>query len=120
MINTSKTSVKLVEDEDENDNSSFSLEIKEIILYLNTKTGKDFKLTTPKTADLIKARFNNGFTVDDFKKVIDTKSAEWNNSKDNNKFLRPETLFGTKFEGYLNQQINTSNKFTFLKNRKDH
>jgi uncharacterized phage protein (TIGR02220 family) len=54
---------------------------------------------------LIIARYNEDFTLDDFKKVIDVKSAEWKNDKKQNKFLRPETLFGTKFEGYLNQNM---------------
>lgn len=76
---------------------------KEIIDYLNTKTGASYKYTTKKTKDLIKARFNEGFTLDDFKTVIDKKSAEWINDENMSKYLRPETLFGTKFEGYLNQ-----------------
>ena len=46
---------------------------------------------------------NEGFTVDDFKKVIDNKSAEWGKDSKMSKYLRPETLFGTKFESYLNQ-----------------
>ena len=52
---------------------------------------------------MIEARFNEGFSVEDFKKVIDVKTQEW---KDSNmeKYLRPETLFGNKFEGYLNQK----------------
>ncbi|PTL09372.1 replication protein [Staphylococcus gallinarum] len=78
-----------------------------IINYLNEKTGKHYKHTTNKTQTVIKARWNEGFTEDDFKKVIDNKVAEWKGT-DMEKFLRPETLFGNKFEGYLNQQV--SNK----------
>lgn len=78
---------------------------KEIIDYLNMRTGSNYKHTTNKTKDLIKARFNEGFTIDDFKTVIDKKCMEWINDKTMNKFLRPETLFGNKFEGYLNQQM---------------
>ncbi len=74
---------------------------KKIIDYLNSYTGKNFKSTTDKTKALIKARLNEGFKLEDFKKVIEVKSKEWVNS-DNEKYLRPETLFGTKFEGYLN------------------
>ena len=40
---------------------------------------------------------------DDFKKVIDVKSLEWNKDPKMCKYLRPETLFGNKFEGYLNE-----------------
>lgn len=81
------------------------IDYKEIVEHLNLKAGKQYRATTKKTQSLIKARVNEGFGVDDFKKVIDNKAAEWKNDKDMNKFLRPETLFGTKFEGYLNQQV---------------
>ena len=77
----------------------------EIIDYLNLKIDAHYKSTTQKTKDSIKARFNEGFTLDDFKKVIDKMTMEW---KDNNKmkvYLRPETLFGTKFESYLNRPM---------------
>lgn len=50
---------------------------------------------------------NENFTEEDFKKVIDIKTKEWKNDKTMCKYLRPETLFGTKFEGYLNQENTT-------------
>lgn len=75
----------------------------EIIEYLNIKTNSKYKHGTPKTRTLIKARYNEGFNIDDFKKVIDIKTNDWLNT-DNDKYLRPDTLFGTKFEGYLNQK----------------
>lgn len=78
---------------------------KEIIDYLNERTGSNYRFTTKKTKDLIKARFNEGFNLDDFKIVIDKKTMEWINDKEMNKYLRPETLFGTKFESYLNQSV---------------
>lgn len=77
----------------------------EIVDYLNMRTGSNYKSSSKKTRDLIKARFNEGFTVDDFKTVIDKKCMEWLHDKKMNKYLRTETLFGTKFESYLNQQI---------------
>ena len=77
---------------------------REIIDYLNEKTSSKYKHTTRATKDLIKARFNQGFDLDDFKKVIDNKTAEWLNDPNMSKYLRPETLFGTKFESYLNQK----------------
>ena len=76
---------------------------KEIIDYLNFKTNSHYKYSTNKTKDLIKARFKEGFTLDDFKEVIDKKTAEWINDKKMDQYLRPFTLFGTKFENYLNQ-----------------
>ncbi len=76
---------------------------KEIVDYLNLKTSKSYKHSTSKTKSLIKARWNEGFRVDDFKKVIDNKCFEWIGNPGMAKYLRPETLFGTKFEGYLNE-----------------
>lgn len=75
----------------------------DIIDYLNKLTGKNYKSTTKKTKDCIKARWNEGFTLDDFKRVIDIKSKAWGNDPRMEMYLRPETLFGTKFEGYLNE-----------------
>ncbi len=74
-----------------------------VVDYLNEKANTKYRSTTKKTKDLIKARMNEGFTEEDFKKVIDVKVKEWINT-DMVKYLRPETLFGTKFEGYLNQK----------------
>jgi len=85
--------------EGKNDNN----EIKEIISLLNISTGKSYKPGTGKTRSLINARFSDGFTMDDFKSVISAKCAEWKGDEKMDKFLRPETLFGTKFEGYLNE-----------------
>lgn len=74
----------------------------EIVNYLNQKIGANYKSTSAKTRTPIHARFNEGYTLDDFKVVIDKKFNEWYGT-DMAKYLRPETLFGTKFEGYLNQ-----------------
>lgn len=76
---------------------------RDVIDYLNQQTGKHYKSTTKKNQTVIRARTDEGFNLDDFKKVIDNKVAEWKGT-DMEKYLRPETLFGTKFEGYLNQQ----------------
>ncbi|KQL20486.1 conserved phage C-terminal domain-containing protein [Cytobacillus solani] len=76
----------------------------EIINYLNDAARSNYRSSTKATQRVIKARWNEGFTLEDFKKVIDNKSAEWLNDSKMNKFLRPETLFGTKFESYLNQK----------------
>lgn len=87
-----------------NINNIYIVEIKEIIDYLNEKAGTHYKSTTQRTKDLIKARLNEKFTVDDFKTVIDKKISDWKGTQWE-KFLRPETLFSNKFEGYLNQNI---------------
>ena len=73
-----------------------------IINYLNSNINSNYKYSTKKTQTLIHARIEEGFSIDDFYKVIDKKSAEWLGT-DMEKYLRPETLFGTKFESYLNQ-----------------
>jgi len=79
--------------------------IKEIISYLNSKIGSQYRATSEKTKKHIRARLNEGFSVDDFKTVIDKKSTEWSNDPKMAQYLRPETLFGTKFESYLNQKV---------------
>ena len=78
---------------------------KTIVGYLNEKTDSHYKATTPKTKQLVQARLKEGFSVDDFKTVIDKKTATWLNDSKINKYLRPLTLFGTKFEDYLNEKV---------------
>jgi len=73
----------------------------EIIAYLNDKAGRRFKLV-PKHMEFIRRRFNEGFELDDFKLVIDNMVRVWANDPKMYKYLRPETLFGNKFDGYLN------------------
>lgn len=75
---------------------------KEIIDYLNSKTGKNYRDNVQKNRSLIKARWSEGYRLDDFKHVIDNMVKDWSGTK-YAKYLRPETLFGTKFDGYLNQ-----------------
>ena len=87
------------EEEEEIDINIYS----SIINYLNKKANTRYRVNNKKTKTLIKARLNEGFTEDDFYKVIDNKVDEWANT-DMNKYLRPETLFSPKFEGYLNQK----------------
>lgn len=77
-------------------------EVKEIIDYLNHATGKNFKPKSKNTQRHISARLKEGYTIDDFKKVIDVKSVKWMGTS-MEQFIRPETLFGSKFDGYLNE-----------------
>ena len=78
---------------------------KTIVGYLNEKTDSHYKATTPKTKQLVQARLKEGFSVDDFKTVIDKKTATWLKDSKMNKYLRPLTLFGTKIEDYLNEKV---------------
>ena len=91
---------------------------KEIIEYLNLKANTKFRFTSEKTKKLIKARINENFTIEDFKRVIDNKCEEWLNNDKMEVYLRPETLFGSKFESYLNQKSKQPTEW-FDKNNKN-
>ena len=82
-------------------------EIKEIIEYLNNKVGCRFRATSESNNKYIRARLNEGFTIDDFKTVVDNQVASWKNTEWE-QYLRPSTLFGNKFENYLNAKIKKS------------
>ena len=74
----------------------------EIIEYLNMKTGSKFKPTTKPYVQAIRSRLKEGYTVDDFKTVIDKKCREWKGTK-LEKYLTPKTLFApSHFDTYLN------------------
>ena len=79
---------------------------KEIIKYLNEKTGSHFKPTSKSTQRLINGRLSENYTIEDFKYVIDVKTNEWKNNTKMSKYLTPDTLFNaSKFEKYRNQQM---------------
>lgn len=80
--------------------------INDVVEFLNSTVGTGYRASSKKTKSLIKARMNEGYGINDFKTVIMKKSTEWIGS-DFEKFLRPETLFGNKFESYLNQKNQT-------------
>ena len=94
----SNNNVTTLSKKKENNNNIYSL----VIDYLNKKANTNYRPTTKNTQSCINARVKEGYTVEDFKKVIDSKSKEWLNT-DFEKYLRPATLFGTKFENYLNE-----------------
>lgn len=77
----------------------------EIMSYFNQQAGTSYRASSKATQRLISARTNEGFTVDDFKKVIDIKVANWKDDPKMSEYLRPVTLFGTKFESYLNEPM---------------
>ena len=94
----SNNNVTTLSKKKEKDNNIYSL----VIDYLNKKANTNYRASTKNTQSFINARVSEGYTVEDFKKVIDSKSKEWLNT-DFEKYLRPATLFGTKFENYLNE-----------------
>lgn len=74
----------------------------EVVNHLNNRLGTKYKATTQSTRKLVKARLKEGFTVEDMKLVIDKKATEWEGNPRMAQYLRPDILFGNKFEGYLN------------------
>jgi len=74
----------------------------EIVDILNDQTGRSFKSGTSATRKVITARWKEGFTLEDFRVVIESKVSQWRDDPKMKEYLRPETLFGTKFESYLN------------------
>lgn len=83
----------------------------EVVNHLNHRLGTKYKPTTQATRKLIKARIKEGFTVEDMKLVIDKKAEEWFGNPKMAKFLRPDILFGNKFEGYLNTNATPQNNW---------
>jgi len=75
----------------------------EVVGYLNERIGTSYRPSSRKTRDLVRARANEGFGLDDFKAVIDKKASDWLGDAKMARYLRPETLFGPKFEGYLQE-----------------
>lgn len=76
---------------------------REIIDFFNAETGKHYSYKTEATQRFINARLAEGHSVEDFKRVIKVKAAEWKGTEQE-KYLRPETLFRpSHFESYLNQ-----------------
>ena len=76
--------------------------IEEIINYLNEKAGTKYKSTSKDTIKHINARLKEGYTVQDFKYVIDVKVAEWQGTK-MEMYIRPSTLFNSKMDNYVKQ-----------------
>lgn len=83
---------------------------KDIVEYLNKKADKNYRYSTKATQRLINARIREGFNLDDFKRVIENKVSTWKDEAKMNSYLRPATLFGTKFESYLNEKNIDKNK----------
>ena len=100
-----KDAVKQVEKkEPKPEEKAEAIPYKEIIDYLNKKTGSAYRASSKATQEHIRARYREGYTLEDFKTVILKKSEEWAGTE-MQQYLRPETLFGTKFESYLNAKV---------------
>ena len=84
----------------ENNNNKLLI-CKEVISYLNLKAKKNFKVDTASHHKFIKARIKEGYTLEDFKKVVDIMSTKWVGTE-YEQYLQPQTLFGNKMDNYLN------------------
>lgn len=100
---------------EKNVNNNYPEQIKEIVSFLNSTCKTKYRAETKKTKTLIETRLSEKYTLDDFKTVILKKYNQWANTEDE-MYLRPETLFGNKFEGYLNQKIIKKDKTETVKN----
>ena len=107
-LKNSNACIEKISNNKELNNNNLNKELnniyKEAVDYLNEKAGTKYKYNSKNTTKHIQARIREGYTLEDFKIVIDKKCSEWVNT-DMEKYLCPETLFGSKFEKYLNQKI---------------
>ncbi|HER6155480.1 dnaD and phage-associated domain protein [Streptococcus pyogenes] len=87
----------------ENNNNKLLI-CREVISYLNLKANKNFKVDTASHHKFIKARLKDGYTLEDFKKVVDVMSARWIGTE-YEQYLQPQTLFGNKMDNYLNTTL---------------
>lgn len=114
VTNSGSHATDIDKEEDKDKDNNICVPYKEIITYLNEKTGKKLRWDVKSNQKEIKARFNEGYTLDDFKTVIDKKYHEWGRKptkeelqrgvNDMRIYLRPKTLFGSNFDVYLNQE----------------
>ena len=114
VTNLGSHATDIDKEEDKDKDNNICVPYKEIITYLNEKTGKKLRWDIKSNQKEIKARFNEGYTLDDFKTVIDKKYHEWGRKptkeelqrgvNDMRIYLRPKTLFGSNFDVYLNQE----------------
>ena len=114
VTNLGSHATDIDKEEDKDKDNNICVPYKEIITYLNEKTGKKLRWDVKSNQKEIRARFNEGYTLDDFKTVIDKKYHEWGRKptkeelqrgvNDMRIYLRPKTLFGSNFDVYLNQE----------------
>ncbi|PEA85886.1 conserved phage C-terminal domain-containing protein [Bacillus thuringiensis] len=110
-ITTENTTLKDTMSSDQKERSKDCIPYEDIISYLNEKAKKKYNHRTEGHKKHIRARWNEGYTVDDFKTVIDKKVEQWKDAtgkggKPLADYLRPSTLFGQKhFDNYLNESV---------------
>lgn len=93
-----------IDKEEDKEKDILSSNLEEIVSYLNQKTGKTFKPETANTKKHIFGRLKEGYSLEDFKRVIDVKCDQWLKDEKMKAYLRPDTLFTpAHFEAYLNE-----------------
>lgn len=95
----------------ENSESVMLGKVQEVISYLNHVTGKKFSATGADNTKYVMKLLKENYSFEDFKHVIDVKTSKWKGT-DMDDYLRPQTLFGSKFNAYLNESINHGTKQT--------
>lgn len=93
------------------ESSNDKIPYEDIVAYLNAKTGSAYKHTSKATQTLIRARWNEKATLQEFYRCIDNMTAKWLNDSKMRAYLRPETLFGTKFESYVNVRVDIADRY---------
>ena len=91
-------------DINDTDNNNIKSICQEVITYLNKVTKKNFNKNTAGHHKYIKARLKEGYELKDFKHVINVMAATWMGT-DYERYLQPQTLFGNKFDSYLNRSM---------------
>ena len=91
-------------DINDTDNNNIKSICQEVITYLNQVTNKNFNKNTASHHKYIKARLKEGYELKDFKHVVNVMAATWMGT-DYERYLQPQTLFGNKFDSYLNRSI---------------
>lgn len=99
QLNTKESNTKKQKTEEQKNKKHI---VEQIVEHLNEKAGTAYRASTKATQQHINARLSEGFTVEEFFKVIDSRCAEWMGDPKMAQYLRPSTLFGPKFENYLN------------------
>lgn len=103
---TSSGSITRLQESNSNTQGGFShsLEIDEIVNYLNARTGSRFKSDTKITLSLLGALFYKGYTLFDIKRVVDSKVTQWGDNSKMKRYLKPRTLFDCyNFKRYLQE-----------------
>lgn len=107
-----KTELMLNADKPQQNSESLMLgKVQEVISYLNLVTGKKFSATGADNTKYVMKLLKENYSFEDFKHVIDVKTAKWKGTNMDD-YLRPQTLFGSKFNAYLNESINHGTKQT--------